>query len=146
MLRSSKPDRWSHGTSVERWKRSAWILRRSLAVGTFAAWVARHDGVTCGHEEKGDGGHHWWVMKGRPLRRPLQHPWRAARPWMMHIPLPRPHTMSILFRYSDAWQNRRGFTVTHPISLFICIYSLLPFLSFYFLFRLFVCVFNWCHI
>lgn len=91
----SKLDRRSYSRSVERWKRSAWILRRSLAMDTFAAWVARHDGVTCGHVEKGDASH-WWVMKGRPLRRPLQQPWRAAWFWMMHIPLPQPHDVHIL--------------------------------------------------
>lgn len=65
-----KEENWPHVTQRqtgsmfvvlhERWKRSAWILRRSLAVGTLAAWVARHDGVSCGHEEK-DGG------RGPPL-------------------------------------------------------------------------------
>lgn len=62
-----------HGRSVEKWKRSAWILRRSLAVGTIAAWVARRTVVLrVVTRSKGDGDHHWWVMKGRPLRRPLQ--------------------------------------------------------------------------
>jgi len=61
------------GTSVERWKRSAWILRRSLAVGTIAAWVAGRTVVLrVVTRSKGDGDHHWWVMKGRPLRRSLQ--------------------------------------------------------------------------
>lgn len=48
-LHGTKLDWCSWGARFERWRCSAWVLRRSLAAGTLSAWVNREDGVTCGH-------------------------------------------------------------------------------------------------
>ena len=48
-LHGTKLDWCSWGAWFERWRCSAWVLRRSLAAGTLSAWVNREDGVTCGH-------------------------------------------------------------------------------------------------
>lgn len=56
----------------------------------------------------GDGDHHWWVMKGHPLRRPFQHPWRAARLRMMRTP--QPHDIRM---YTYSLTVFRGFAKTN---------------------------------
>lgn len=48
-LHGTKLDWCSWGAWFERWRCSAWVLRRSLAAGMLSAWVNRDDGVTCGH-------------------------------------------------------------------------------------------------